>query len=109
MHLAYFQEDHHYTKFYKNKGPLARPNSLAFIFHNLRIHRNLTRKALAQKFGVTEEYVSKVEDGLIFPSIKFCLMCGQEFGANPKWVKNKWVNERVDRFSVRLRKRLGLK
>jgi len=74
----------------------------------MRIHRNLTRRSLAQRAGVSEDYVAAVESGSKFPSLKFCLMCGQEFGANPNWVKNKWVNERVSRFLRSLRKRLDL-
>jgi len=74
----------------------------------MRIHRNLTRGSLAQRAGFSEEYVSKVENGSIYPSLKFCLMCADLFGANPNWVKNKWANERVYRFSRSLKMRLDL-
>jgi DNA-binding XRE family transcriptional regulator len=93
---------------YQKRRHLARPDSLTSIFHNLRIHRNLTAGALGKKIGFPEDYVSAVESGSKSPSLKFCLLCGEEFGANPNWVKNKWANERIGRFSDLTKKRLGL-
>lgn len=97
-----------HPSFYRKFRVLARRGSLARIFHNLRIHRNLTRKSLAKKFGVTEDHIAAIESGSKFPSLKFCLFCGDLFGANPNWVKNKWVNESTSRFLDRIRKRLDL-
>lgn len=108
MHLISYGPTLGYPQFYQKRSPLTRPYSLCTIFRNLRIHRNLTKGALATKFGVSEDYVSAVERGSKFPSLKFCLMCCHEFGANPNWVKNKWANERISRFSDNVRKRLGL-
>ena len=93
---------------YKNRRPLTRPGSLPSIFRSLRIHRNLTKKELALKFGFCEEYVSAIEAGRIFPSLKYCLLCAGLFDANPHWVKTKWAHEAVKRFSDRLDVRLGL-
>jgi len=108
MHLIHSQGVGQHTPFYQKHCLLTRANSLPYIFQKLRIHRNLTKKALAQKFGVSEEYISKVESGSVFPTLKFCLMCGDFFGANPNWVKNKWANERISRFSQSLRRRLDI-
>ena len=94
--------------FYQKRRHLARPDTLPRIFHNLRIHRNLTAAALGKKFGFSEEYVSQIESGSKFPSLNFCLKCADEFGANPSWVKTKWAKEALERFSNRLMKRLGL-
>jgi len=74
----------------------------------MRIHRNLTRKALAQRCGVSEEYVFSIENGSKFPSVMYCLKCSDLFGANPSWIKTKWAKEALERFSNRLMKRLGL-
>jgi DNA-binding XRE family transcriptional regulator len=63
---------------------------------------------LAVKFSVSEEYVSAIENGSKFPSLRFCLMCGDLFGANPGWVKSKWAKEAIERFTSRIMKRLGL-
>lgn len=93
---------------YKNRRPLTRPGSLPSIFRSLRIHRNLTKKELAVKFGFCEEYVSGIESGRIFASLKYCLLCAGLFDANPNWVKSKWAGEAVERFSRRLDVRLGL-
>lgn len=74
----------------------------------MRQHYNLTKRALAEKCSVSEDYVAAVEACSKFPSLKFCLLCGDLFGANPNWVKNKWANEKVCRFPRRLRMRLDL-
>lgn len=93
---------------YRSCGHLSRPNSLPYTFRKLRIHRNLTKKSLAHKFGFTEEYVSAIESGSKFPSLRYCLLCADEFGASVGWVKSKWANEAIKRFSARLMVRLGL-
>jgi len=74
----------------------------------MRIHRDLTKRALAYKCGVSEEYVSGVENGSKFPSLRYCLACASLFDANPSWVKTKWAKEAIERFTDRLMKRLGL-
>jgi transcriptional regulator with XRE-family HTH domain len=88
--------------------PLTRPDSLPYIFRKLRTHHNFTKKALAQKFGLSEDYVSQIESGSKFPSLQYCLACGDLFGANPGWVKTKWAHEAIKRFSDRLKKRLEI-
>jgi transcriptional regulator with XRE-family HTH domain len=108
MHLIAYGPKLGHSPPYQKRRHLARPDSLGRIFHNLRIHRNLTAAALAEKFGFSEDYVSAIESGSKSPSLKFCLLCGEEFGANPNWVKNKWANERIRCFSDRTKKRLGL-
>lgn len=77
-------------------------NSLAHLFYNLRVYRNLSPKALSKKCGVSENFVLGVEDGSINPPLKYWLSCGDEFGANPNWVRVKFINER----SVIARRRL---
>jgi DNA-binding XRE family transcriptional regulator len=109
MHLIYHGPNIVHPPFYPKRISLSRPDSLCSIFRNLRIHHNLTKGALAEKFSVSKEYVSAIESGSKFPSLKFCLLCGEEFGANPNWVKNKWANERISRFSDVVRRRLDLK
>jgi DNA-binding XRE family transcriptional regulator len=108
MQLIHSQSGSCCKTFYQKRNPLTRPDLLSFIFRKLRIHRFLTKKALALKFGVSEEYVSQIESGSKFPSLNFCLKCANEFGANPVWVKSKWSKEAIERFSTRLIKRLGL-
>jgi len=108
MHLITYQEDRQLTLFYSKRGYLARANTLPYIFRKLRQSRNLTKEALAKKFGISEEYISQIESGSKFPSLNYVIKCGELFGANPYWVKNKWAKEAVDRFSKRILKRLGL-
>lgn len=96
------------SSFYPKRSPLCNPYSLRSIFRKLRIHRNLTKAALAAKFGYSEQYVASVESGSRFPSIRFFLLCANEFGANPEWVKVKYLNAAGDRYSDRLKRRLGL-
>jgi transcriptional regulator with XRE-family HTH domain len=72
------------------------------------MHKNLTKRALAEMFSVSERYVSEVENGSRFPSLRYCLKSGELYGANPMWVKTKWAKEAVNRFSERLLKRLHL-
>lgn len=108
MHLISSRMSQLRSLFYRKRFPLSNPYSLVSIFRKLRIDHNLTKAALAAKFGLSEAYVSSVESGSRFPSLRFCLLCGKEFGANPEWVKSKYANAAVDRFSDRLKKRLGL-
>ena len=108
MHLIYHGVTSHHPSSYKNEPALARPYTLAHLFRKLRINHNLTKSALAEKFSVSEGYVSGVEAGLKFPSVGFCLSCAGEFGANPEWVKRMWVREMVGRFQTRLNKRLEI-
>jgi len=93
---------------YRKRPDLARANSLPYTFRKLRIHRNLTKKALGNKFGMKEEYISAIECGSKFPSPRYCLLCASEFGGNTQWVKNKWAKEAIERFKDRLFKRLKL-
>jgi len=108
MHLICHGPKLGYKPFYQNGRPLTRPDSLPYVFRKLRIHRNLTKRALAEMFSVSERYVSDVENGSRFPSLPYCLKCGELFGANAQWVKNKWAREATHRFTERLMKRLGL-
>lgn len=93
---------------YQKKLYFTRAYSLPYIFRMLRIDRDLTKKALAAKIGVREDYLSRVEDGSRFPTLNFCLACGKEFGFNPNWVKVKWVNALLERMAVKLRQRLEI-
>jgi transcriptional regulator with XRE-family HTH domain len=108
MHAIQGGRDLLHSSLYKNRCPLTRPGSLPSIFRSLRIHRNLTKKELSLKFGYCEQYVTEIESGRIFPSLKYCLLCAGLFDANPNWVKNQWANEAIRRFSDRLMVRLGL-
>jgi len=108
MHLVSYGSALDLRGFYHKRAVLARSDSLAHLFYRLRIHRNLTKRALALKFGVKEDYVSRVESGSRFPSLSFCLKCSREFGVNPEYVKNRWAKEAVRSFEERLRRRLKL-
>jgi hypothetical protein len=81
-------------------------NSLAHLFHILRVYRNVPKEILAKKFHVSETYLSGVESGLKRPSLSYWLKCGKEFGANPNWIKVKFINERSNRARSRLEGRL---
>ena len=93
---------------YKVKVGHSRPGTLPDFFRKMRLYRGLSRKSLAQKFGVSEKYISDVESGAHFPSLRFCLLCADEFGANPNWVKSKYANEAIYRYSARIKKRLSV-
>jgi DNA-binding XRE family transcriptional regulator len=108
VHLVHSQADPQLKLFYQNRRHLARPDSLPYFFYKMRTHRNLTKEALAKKCSVSEDYVSAIENGSKFPSLRFCLKCSEIFNANHNWVKNKWAKEAIERYTRRLLKRLGL-
>lgn len=108
MHLVSYGPKLDHPPFYRKRVALARPDSLGHLFLKLRQNRNLTKRALADKFCISEEYVSAIESGSRFPSLCFCLKCAQEFEINPNYVKSMWAREAIARFSDRLKKRLGL-
>lgn len=93
---------------YSNESHFARAYSLPYVFCKLRIHRNLTKAALGKKFLVSERYVADVEHGRRFPTLKYCLACGDLFGFNPNWIKVKWSDALIQQFSVLVKERLGL-
>lgn len=74
----------------------------------MRLYRGLSRGSLSEKFGLSERYISDIETGVRFPSLRYCLLCAGEFGANPNWVKSKYANEAIYRYSSRIRERLGV-
>ena len=108
MRLVSYAPQKKLNPFYQKRPSLARPDSLPHLFYKLRQNRNLTKRSLADKFCVSEEYVSAIESGSKFPSLNFCLKCAKEFEINPNYVKNKWAREVIERFSDRLNRRLGL-
>jgi transcriptional regulator with XRE-family HTH domain len=108
MHLIASQGVPKHAPFYHRGVALARRSSLAYLFYKLRIDHNLTKKALALRCGVSEEYVTWVESGAKFPSLSFCLKCSKLFDVNPEYVMNRWAREAVDEFRDRLRRRLKL-
>ena len=108
MHLVSYGPKIVYGQLYQKRSTLTRVDSLPHFFRKMRVHRNLTKGTLAAKFGFSKDYVSAVEGGSKFPSLKFCLLCGQEFGANPNWIKNKWARWATKRFTKRIRERLKL-
>lgn len=108
MHLIAYGAKLRISPSYHKCPVLARSDSLAHLFYKLRIHRNLTKRSLSLKFGVTEDYLSRVESGSRFPSLSFSLKCAKEFDINPEYVKNHWANEAIRVFSERLRRRLKL-
>lgn len=108
MHLVGGLEGRLYPRSYHSRQVLTRPDSLQHVFRKPRIHRNLTKRTLAEMFSVSERYVSDVENGSRFPSLRFCLKSAELYGANPCWVKNVWAKEAIERFTGRLLKRLKL-
>jgi len=108
MHLMKGIEDRCHSRSYHNKQVLTRPDSLAYLFRKLRIHRNMTKRALAEKFSVSEKYVYEVENGYRFPSLRYCLRCGEFFGANSQWVRLQWARQAIDRYADRVYRRLHL-
>ena len=107
MHLVSYAPQKKLIPFYQKRPSLARPDTLPHLFRKLRQNHNLTKGSLAEKFGISEEYVSAIESGSKFPSVSFCLKCAVEFEINPNYVKSKWAREVIERFSDRLNRRLG--
>ena len=108
MHLVFHGSGSSYSPVYKNQAALTRPYLLSHLFRKLRLNHNLTKRALSEKCSLPEGYIAEVEAGSKFPPLSFCLFCAHEFGANPEWVKRRWVSEMVDRFQSRLNKRLEI-
>ena len=108
MHLAQGIGTHHQNPFYNKTAVLTRPDTLPYLFRKLRIHKNITRSRFAEKFSVSESYVYQVESGYRFPSLRYCLKCGDFFGANAQCVKRRWAREAVKRYQESIYKRIGL-
>ena len=108
MHLVAYGPQIKFKPFYQKRPSLARPDSLPHLFRKLRQNNGLTKRSLAAKFCLSEEYVSAIESGSKFPSLSFCVKCAREFGINPKYVKSKWAKEAIGRFTDRPNRRLGL-
>jgi DNA-binding XRE family transcriptional regulator len=86
----------------------TRPDTLPYLFRRFRQNHNLTKKALAKKFCVSETYLQQIEDGLKVPSLQISLLYAKEFGLNPEWVKRKWFKDTVEHFSEKLRRKIEL-
>jgi len=82
--------------------------SLSYLFRKLRIHKNLTKKALAQRIGFTEEYVYRIEKDEKLPSFDYAVKCAELFEINPEWVKRKWLKEFLTWFEERVRRILEI-
>lgn len=108
MHLVAVKMDQSHSQGYHKQSLLTRPYSLCSIFRKLRQNRGLTKRRIAIKFGTSEDYISAIENGSKLPSLRYCLFCANLFDANPSWVKEKFANECIERFSSRLKERLGL-
>jgi transcriptional regulator with XRE-family HTH domain len=108
MHLVSGSSDRLHDPLYQFPKSIARPGTLPDIFHKLRVHKNLSCASLSKLLRVSERYIRDIESGTRFSSLRYCLLCADLFGANPNWVKSKYANEAVFRYSVRLRCRLGL-
>jgi len=108
MHSIQGREEKDFVASYHKCQVLTRPDTLPYVFRKLRIHRNLTKRSLAEMFSVSERYISDVENGSKFPSLAYCLKCGELFGANAQWVKLKWSREAVIRYRKKLYNRMGL-
>lgn len=108
MHLISYEKRGISHKDYLNCLDFSRVDTLPYIFHKVRIHRNLTKAALAKKILFSQEYVQGVEDGSRFPSLKYCLACGDLFGFNPEWIKVKWLHAFMERVNKRVMSHLGL-
>jgi transcriptional regulator with XRE-family HTH domain len=94
--------------FYHPTQIFADPDTLPYLIRKLRINRNYSRQAFALKTGVSVQYLEWIEKGKKPPSLKFCLTCGDLFGANPYWIKRKWYQETLSRIKRNLEDRLGL-
>jgi DNA-binding XRE family transcriptional regulator len=83
--------------------------SLAHLFLQRRVDQNLTIESFSKKIGFSENYIKSVEHGKIIPSLKYSLVCAEEFGINPNWIKNRWVKEMTSWFEQKLMNRFNLK
>ena len=108
MQLIFSRMEPASPKFYFKSHRFTRPDRLCSIFKALRQNRGMTKSDFAAKIGVSVGYVESVESGRSFPSISYCFLCAGMFGANPSWVKAKYAREAIERYSDRLKGRLGL-
>jgi DNA-binding XRE family transcriptional regulator len=84
----------------------ARPGSLVQIFRSLRIWRSLSIDELSCLIHVQVRCLREIERGTRFPTVKYCVGCASVFGANPSWAMCKLIDERIFRYSNRLRGRV---
>ncbi len=50
---------------------------------HLRLQRGWTQRELAEKVGITQEYLSAMERGLRVPSLDVFLLLGEALGVGP--------------------------
>lgn len=93
---------------YQSLQPFTRPDSLPHLFRKFRIYHNLTKRALAAKFCVSEAYIEQIESGSRIPSLRISTMYAKQFGINPEWIKRKWFKDTVEHFSERLKRKIEL-
>ncbi len=84
-----------------------RSNSLSFLFREIRASKGITKKSIAEKLGVSEEYISQVEQGTKRLPLRCWLLICEEFGMNPQWLKKKWLSETLSRMGEKLEERIG--
>lgn len=83
-------------------------NSLAHLFFQRRVGLNLTIEDFSEKIGFPENYIESVECGERMPSLKYSLVCAEQFGISLGWTKTRWAKEMTSSFEEKLINRLGL-
>ena len=108
MQLIFSRMEPASPKFYFKSRSFTRPDRLCSIFKALRQNWGMTKEAFGAKIGFSVSYINSIESGARFPSLQYCFLCAEMFGANPSWVKAKYAKEAVQRYSDRVRRRLHL-
>lgn len=87
---------------------LTEANSLAHLFVSLRRTKGISRDRMARKLGVSEKYLSLIENGKKIPSIKVCSGFAKILDINEFWLRRKLYTEIVSSYEEKLKKKLGL-
>ncbi len=92
----------------KNDEFCVRPDSLPDLFYKIRVRKNLSQKALAERIGFSEGYVQRVERGKVYPCLNYVIRCSTELEEiNPEWARVKWANEKILSFRDKILSQVG--
>jgi transcriptional regulator with XRE-family HTH domain len=81
---------------------------LSRIIRTIRLTHHLTQSQVAERLGVTRNYVSYLENGLKVPSLAIVDRLAKEFDFNPYYLRRTWVADMVSQFEEKLKAKSGL-
>jgi transcriptional regulator with XRE-family HTH domain len=81
---------------------------LSRIIRTIRLTHHLTQSQVAERLGVTRDYISHIESGRKVPSLTIVDHMAQVFDYNPYYLKRAWLADMVSQFEEKLKVKSGL-